>query len=107
MYQVIQAALNDEKDKTRFTLLFANVAEEDILLRKELEGLQAKNPSRFKINYTLDRPSATWKGFKGHVTDKIYKESGLPTATDEKSIVFVCGPPGFMKVSKILRRINA
>ena len=39
MLQVIRAILKDPSDRTELWLIFANQAEEDILLRKELEGL--------------------------------------------------------------------
>lgn len=31
--------------------------EDDILLRPELEEIQAANPERFKLWYTIDRPA--------------------------------------------------
>lgn len=51
--QVIKAVLRDDADPTRISLLLANVAEGDILLRQDLDDLAASHPDRFKVNYIL------------------------------------------------------
>lgn len=38
MYQIMQEIDSNPSDKTKATLIFGNVTEEDILLRKEFEG---------------------------------------------------------------------
>lgn len=38
MYQILQEIDSNPLDKTKATLIFANVTEADILLRKEFEG---------------------------------------------------------------------
>jgi cytochrome-b5 reductase len=43
-------------------LIFANVAEADILLREEFDAMKKKYPSNFDIVYVLDKPPANWKG---------------------------------------------
>lgn len=62
MYQILDYALQDPANKTRFTLIFANVAEKDILLKEEFDALKAKYPKTFNVVYTLDKPSAGWTG---------------------------------------------
>lgn len=62
MYQVLQHALADPGNKTRFTLIFANVTPKDILLKEEFDALKAKHPETLKIVYTVDKPDAEWKG---------------------------------------------
>ena len=57
MLQLIAAVFRDVGDDTELALLFANQTEEDILLRDELERIQKANPDRFKIWYTVDRPT--------------------------------------------------
>ncbi|XP_045175015.2 NADH-cytochrome b5 reductase 3-like isoform X1 [Mercenaria mercenaria] len=92
MLQLIRQILKDKKDKTEMCLLFANQTEDDILLRPELEDLQQTYGDRFKLWYTLDRPSADdWKYSKGFISDVMIKEH-LPPA-EEGSIVLMCGPP--------------
>lgn len=49
MYQVAQTVLRDSSDRTTFSLLFANVAPEDILIKEELDKLAAAYPGRFKV----------------------------------------------------------
>merc|ERR1711939_525369 len=39
MYQVARAIFNNPEDKTKVTMVFANITEEDILLKKELNEL--------------------------------------------------------------------
>ena len=44
MYQVANAILKNSADKTKITLLFANVSADDILIEEELTNLQALSP---------------------------------------------------------------
>lgn len=55
--QLVRHITKDPTDETECALLFANQTEDDILVRKELEEVVAKHPDRFKLWYTLDRPS--------------------------------------------------
>ncbi|XP_036091437.1 NADH-cytochrome b5 reductase 1 isoform X3 [Rousettus aegyptiacus] len=56
MLQLIRAILKDPEDPTQCCLLFANQTEKDIILREDLEELQAQHPGRFKLWFTLDHP---------------------------------------------------
>jgi cytochrome-b5 reductase len=63
--QVINAILKNPEDKTEVRLIFANVNENDILLRDELNQLAKKHP-RFHIYYVLNNVIAvsfvhSWK----------------------------------------------
>ncbi len=49
MYQIACAILDDPKDRTEVSLIFGNLTEADILLRKELEALAAAHPNQFKV----------------------------------------------------------
>ena len=62
MYQVLQHALKEKDNKTRFTLIFANVTPSDILLKDEFDALKAKHPDTFNVVYTVDKPDASWNG---------------------------------------------
>ncbi|KAL4446898.1 hypothetical protein ABPG74_014870 [Tetrahymena malaccensis] len=88
MYQIIQQVCNDPNDNTELYLLYANKAEEDILLRKELENY-AKD-KRFKLFYTLDTPPEGWKHFGGFVTADMLKQC-FPER-DDKILCCSCGP---------------
>lgn len=62
MYQVLTHALADKSNKTKFTLLFANVTEKDILLREEFDALAKKHPDTFKVVYYISEGDKDWKG---------------------------------------------
>ena len=55
MYQVINAILKDPADSTDLSLVSANVGEDDILLRKELDTLAATH-ANFRVYYVLNNP---------------------------------------------------
>eukprot|EP00695_Tsukubamonas_globosa_P000319 TRINITY_DN1236_c0_g1_i1.p1 TRINITY_DN1236_c0_g1~~TRINITY_DN1236_c0_g1_i1.p1 ORF type:complete len:291 (+),score=130.12 TRINITY_DN1236_c0_g1_i1:67-939(+) len=94
MLQVIQETLRNPEDKTNISLIFANVAEEDILLKDKLDSLAAKH-SNFKVHYVLEKAPQGWTGSQGYVNTDIAK-SHLPRADEEGNMVFVCGPPPMM-----------
>jgi hypothetical protein len=69
MFQVAMAFLKDSNNTAEFSLLFANVTEEDILLRDELDDLAKRFPKTFKVYYVLDKPPRSgWKGGSGFIT---------------------------------------
>lgn len=96
MYQLIRAIFKNPDDKTKVTLVYGNVSEEDILLKKELQHLENTYPQRFKAFYLLDKPPKDWIGGKGFVTKELLK-TVLPEPKEENVKVFVCGPPGMYK----------
>ncbi|KAF8913182.1 cytochrome-b5 reductase [Gymnopilus junonius] len=93
LYQLLIHALPDKENKTKFKLLFGNITEDDILLRKELDELKAKYPNNFDVVYVLDRPSAGWTGPSGFITADLLKKHVAPADLKGKVKVFVCGPP--------------
>ncbi|KAI0328431.1 cytochrome-b5 reductase [Cubamyces sp. BRFM 1775] len=94
MYQILEHALKDPSNKTRFTLIFANVTEKDILLKEEFDALRAKYPKTFNVVYTVDQAGADWKGPTGYINEELVTKH-LPAPTlGEKAKIFVCGPPG-------------
>lgn len=62
LYQVISHALENRFNTTKFTLLFSNVTEEDILMRESIDALAKKHPKTLEVVYLLDKPSPDWKG---------------------------------------------
>jgi len=91
MIQVAREILKNPENKTKITFLFANIAEEDILRRKELDELQAQHKGKFKVTYVLEKPPKGWKGETGYITEEMIKKH-LPEAND-KNLILVCGPP--------------
>jgi len=96
MLQLIKAIMFNPADSTKVSLIFANQTEVDILLREMLEDLQAKNPDRFKLHYTLDRPPAQgWKYSTGFITEDMIKKNMPPPGPE--TLIFACGPPPMVK----------
>lgn len=91
--QLLKAILKNPNDPTKLSLIFANQTEEDILLRSWLEELQAKNPTRFKLHYTLDRPPANWKYSSGFISEQMIRENLPPVG----NLILMCGPPPMVK----------
>eukprot|EP01121_Diplochlamys_sp_Union-15-3_P009380 TRINITY_DN2563_c0_g1_i5.p1 TRINITY_DN2563_c0_g1~~TRINITY_DN2563_c0_g1_i5.p1 ORF type:complete len:171 (-),score=25.03 TRINITY_DN2563_c0_g1_i5:50-562(-) len=93
MLQVLQEILRNPDDQTEVSLIFANVTEEDILLRRELEQLTKDYPN-FKLYYILSRPSENWTQSKGYVSKEMII-SQLPPPSP-KTLIYVCGPNGMV-----------
>ncbi|KAM9312614.1 NADH-cytochrome b5 reductase 3 [Gastrophryne carolinensis] len=91
MLQLIRAIMKDKDDPTTCYLLFANQTEKDILLRNELEEVQANHSSRFKLWYTLDRAPDNWDYSQGFVNEDMIK-SFMPPPGDDV-LMLMCGPP--------------
>ncbi|KAK4216551.1 NADH-cytochrome b5 reductase 2 [Rhypophila decipiens] len=95
MFQLCRTIFSNPDDKTKVTLVFGNVTEEDILLKKELADLENTYPQRFRAFYVLDNPPKEWVGNKGFITKELLK-TVLPEPKSENIKLFVCGPPGMM-----------
>lgn len=84
----------DAKDKiSQYTLVFANIEEQDILFKNELDALAVAHPDRFKVHYVLERHGDQFRGSTGFVTKELLEKT-LPKQED--AVIFVCGPPPFM-----------
>ncbi|WPH04827.1 NADH-cytochrome b5 reductase [Acrodontium crateriforme] len=92
MYQLTRQIFKNPNDKTKVTLVFGNVTEEDILLKKELAELENQFPDRFRAFYVLSKPSKDWQQGKGHINKDLLK-TVIPGPKEENVKIFVCGPP--------------
>ena len=93
-YQLIQGILNNPEDETRITLVFGNQTDEDVLLKKEFDHLEARHPGRFNVVYTVSKGGEKEGYRKGYITKELLKDV-LPEKRMAGSMkVFVCGPPG-------------
>ncbi|KAL4897963.1 NADH-cytochrome b5 reductase 1 [Aspergillus ambiguus] len=102
MLQIIKAIIrnrprNGGNDTTQVDLIFANVNDEDILLREELEQL-AKEDDGFRVFYVLNNPPPGWNGGFGFVTAEMIKERLPAPAKDVK--ILLCGPPPMVSAMK-------
>ncbi|KAI0782696.1 NADH-cytochrome b5 reductase [Abortiporus biennis] len=98
MLQIIRAALKNPLDRTKISLIYANVTPEDILLKKELDELASQHAHRFKIYYVLNHPPVGWNGGVGFVTKEQIHEHLPPT--DHNIKILMCGPPPMMNAMK-------
>uniref|UniRef100_A0A7S4Q6M6 FAD-binding FR-type domain-containing protein n=1 Tax=Alexandrium monilatum TaxID=311494 RepID=A0A7S4Q6M6_9DINO len=97
MLQVVRAALRDPGDACRFTLIYANKTEDDILCRDLLEEAAKTSGGRFRLHLTLDFPPAGWQQKTGFITADMIKEC-LPGPSDE-TLVLMCGPPPMVELA--------
>jgi len=95
MLRLLEASLADDTDPTKFSLIFANRSEHDIILRSRLDELAKKHSNRFKVAYTLTRPPEGWKGGVGLVTQDMIKQHMPPN--HESTLILCCGPPQMIK----------
>jgi cytochrome-b5 reductase len=91
MLQLVNEILKRSGDDTQLALLYANQSEQDILLRDDLDVLAAKYQEQFKVWYTVDRASESWKFSVGFVNDKMIEDNLFPPSSD--TITVMCGPP--------------
>lgn len=98
MIQIIRAALKNPNDKTKLTLIYANVNPDDILLKEDLEKLLDTSNKRLNVFYVLNNPPKAWSGGVGFVTKEHIAEY-LPKA-DTDCKVLMCGPPPMIGAMK-------
>nr|XP_023852614.1 NADH-cytochrome b5 reductase 3 isoform X2 [Salvelinus alpinus] len=91
MLQLVRAIMKDPSDRTTCSLLYANQTEKDILLRDELEEVQARHPDRFKLWFSVDRAPEGWEYSEGFINVDMIQEH-LPTPSED-TLVLMCGPP--------------
>lgn len=82
MLQIIRAVIrgrpkNGGEDQTKIDLIFANVNEDDILLKEDLDRLAAEDDD-FRVHYVLNNPPEDWEGGVGFVTADMIKVSTPP-----------------------------
>jgi cytochrome-b5 reductase len=91
MLQLVNEILKTSGDDTELAMLYANQTEGDILLRDDLDVLAAKHQDKFKVWYTIDRASESWKFSVGFINDEMIKDNLFPPSKD--TITVMCGPP--------------
>jgi len=97
MLQIVRDVLKNTSDRTNLCLIFANVREEDIILRIELEAL-AERHRNFRIYNTLNEPPADWKQGRGFVTAAMIAEQLVGPGPE--TMVLICGPPPMVKAQE-------
>ncbi|KAG8835719.1 NADH-cytochrome b5 reductase [Serendipita sp. 399] len=99
LYQIVRHALKDKANTAKFTLLYGNLTEEDILLRSELDELKKQYPRTFDVVYFVDNKTSSEKAIRsGYIgVEDVKKHLPDPKGGEAKVKVFVCGPAGQMK----------
>lgn len=106
MYQLARAIFSNPTEKTQVTLVFGNMTESDILLKKEFEALEQQHPQRFRAFYTVDTAPESWPYGRGRITKELLK-TVMPGPEEENIKVFVCGPPGlYQAVSGVKKSVQ-
>ena len=80
--------------------MFSNcAAEDDILVRSELEALQKEFPDQFKLHYTVDHPpkGGKWEYSTGFISKEMIEKYCLVNGSSKDTQVFMCGPPPMVK----------
>lgn len=79
-------------------MIFANVSEDDILLREKIDELQEEYPEQLRVFYVLDKPPEWgWKGGRGFISKAMLREFMPEPLLGHLAKVLVCGPPGMVK----------
>jgi cytochrome-b5 reductase len=94
--QIIRDVVTNPYDKTMCHLLYVNREEGDILLREELDRLQAQYPDKLRVTHSLTNPSSEWKGLIGGVTNDSIA-SAFKFKGGSQSIIYACGPDGWIE----------
>ncbi|KAH7412876.1 hypothetical protein BKA64DRAFT_568745 [Cadophora sp. MPI-SDFR-AT-0126] len=99
MLQIIRAVIRGRPtgDVTKIDLIFANVNQEDILLKEDLDHLAAKDEN-FNVYYVLNNPPEKWDGGVGFVTPEMMTKWLPKPASDVK--LLLCGPPPMISAMK-------
>jgi cytochrome-b5 reductase len=100
MLQIIRAIMKNPADKTKVTLIYANIATNDILLREDLEKLTMAYPEKFRLYLVVEKPpvGGEWKGGIGFISPEMITEHCPAPAADIK--ILICGPPPMVSAMK-------
>lgn len=83
------------------SLLYANVSEEDIILKDDLDALAKRFPNNFKVFYTVDKlknmTGDKWNGFTGFITEEMLRKTMPINQGADDVQYFMCGPPPMIK----------
>lgn len=86
---------------THITLLYANVTEDDILLKDELDALERQHSHRFKVYHVLNNPPQGWTQGSGFISeDMIRVHMPPPSKVPGEMKILLCGPPPMMTAMK-------
>jgi predicted ferric reductase len=86
--------MRDTAADTDVLLLYANNSEDDIVFRKELEGIASGRAPRLRVNHVLARPDEGWTGPRGRIDWQMIEKH--VTGDLRSKVFYLCGPPLMM-----------
>lgn len=108
MSSIIKTVMQAEPNSA-LQLFYGNLDEEATIFKKQLDELAAKNPSRLKIHYILDKPKNEVDAlFRGVMTaDKVKALVEKLVDLNKDNEFFICGPTPMMdNVRTVLESLN-
>ena len=89
----IVRAVDEMARLTRLTLVYSASSPEELLFRRELESVAARNP-RIRCVFTVTRDAPeTWDGHGGRIDADLLRSEGI----DPNALFFICGPPSMIQ----------
>jgi len=94
MFQILDYALNHPNNETKFSMVYENEKEEDIIMFEELEAFKKAYPGNFDVVYTLTNPPQGWTGKRGPIdADMVHEQTSAPRNDPSLSfLIYVAGP---------------
>jgi len=100
VYSILKTVL-EASSKNKVTLVYCNRTEDRIIYRKELDEWCAKYGERLTIIHTLTKPSSSWKGRTGRLSDTLTREVVAGAKNSQLPLdCYLCGPTDFMNLIK-------
>jgi len=107
IFSVLRAVLGEEdgEEGPKCVVLDGNRREEDILCKKEMDGLVRERGERCRLVYALSQPTELWKGLRGRLgMEALEREVGQFGVCDGEreygvgeQLVLICGPEALEK----------
>jgi len=94
MFQILDYALNNPDNTTKFTMIYENDTKENIAMKDELEAFKRDYPGNFDVTYTLTNPPQGWTGKRGPIDENMVQEQVSPPRSDPtlSFLIYVAGP---------------
>ncbi|KAI8851509.1 hypothetical protein BC829DRAFT_427269 [Chytridium lagenaria] len=101
LYQMIKSIIKDPSDSSRITLIYGSKTEDDVLLRRELDILEATSRDRLKVFHVIEKgsekPSSSWVFRTGCIDKNVLDEVFFQVKDRSNAQIFVCGPDNMVK----------
>ena len=89
MIQALHPILTTEGDTTEVRLIYGNNTTDDIMLKAELDAMEAAHPGQLTVTHVIAEDTAAGAG--GWIDEAMLKRLAFPPAADSQ--IWVCGPP--------------